>query len=328
MSHTITQSDLINVEDEAMSQFDRIQLVVLSYNRLDCLPKLFNDLLIPAAERGVQVTLVDNLSEPTLRQFLSGYSDVGNVEIILNDENSGVAKGRNLAFRRSEREFVVYLDDDSLMSLAALERVPCIFDEIPGAGILAFRVVHGITRMIQNESGDRRAMVGNFHGAGHAIRSEVFERVGYLEEECFFGAEEIEFTMRVLAGGMKTVFIPEIVVEHFNVPRACKVLIRRRINWARNYAMVLFRYLPLAMASLFSSRLLFSYLLSGFHAIGFEGLLLPPAMVIGAFKGINSRNPLDANGVAFYSNPDTRPELGNVSVTSKVLRRLNQPRGI
>jgi hypothetical protein len=32
--------------------------------------------------------------------------------------------------------------------------------------------------------------------------------------------------------------------------------------------------------------------------------------------------------VSFYSNADTRPELGNKSITSKVLRRLSHQRGI
>lgn len=303
-----------------MTEFNRIQLVVLSYNRLDCLPRLFDELLLPAAKRGVQVTVVDNASEQPLQQFLSQFSASDSIEIIFNDENYGVAKGRNTGFKRSIREFVVYLDDDSIISLDALECVPALFDELPDAGILAFRVVHGVTGDNQNEHGERRQRVGNFHGAGHAIRRSLIERAGYLDETCFFGAEEIEFSMRALAAGIKTVYIPEIIVRHYSSQRTGKDNRQRRINWARNYAMVLFRYLPFATAYLFSLRLLISYILSGFRDFKLGTALYLLAMVHGAVKGLRTRNPLNAEGVAFYSDPNTRPEIGNVSVASKVLR--------
>ncbi len=306
-----------------MNEFDRIQLVVLSYNRLDRLPTLLEELLLPASERGVQVTVVDNASEPPLRQFLSRFSGSQNLEIILSEENLGVAKGRNLAFRRSKREIVVYLDDDSLMELGTLKRVPALFDEMPDMGILAFRVVHGQTGEIQNEHGNRRVMVGNFHGAGHAIRRALFDKIGYLDEACFFGAEELEFTMRTLASGMKTIYSPETVVHHFSFRRAGGDNLRRRIYWARNYAMALFRYLPPLTACLFSFRLLVSYLTSGLQKAKLSVLLIPLAMIQGSMRGILSRNPLSVEGVSYYSDPKTRPELGNVSILSKVLCHLH-----
>jgi hypothetical protein len=88
--------------------------------------------------------------------------------------------------------------------------------------------------------------------------------------------------------------------------------------------MVLFRYLPVMTASLFSARLLVSYVLSGIKTIKLGVLLLPPMMLAGAFMGLRSRNPLDDAGVAFYSDPNTRPEIGNVSISSKTLRRLRR----
>jgi GT2 family glycosyltransferase len=305
-----------------VNQFERIQLVILSYNRLDCMPRLFDELLLPAARKGVQVTVVDNASERPLREFLSNYFDRQNIEIVLNDQNCGVAKGRNAGFKRSTREFIIYLDDDSLMQLDALERVPTIFDELPEAGILAFHVVHGVTGEAQNEHGNKRTKVGNFHGAGHAIRCSALAKAGYLDEACFFGAEEIEFTMRMLVYGLKTIYLPEIVVRHFSFPRAGKDNLGRRIYWTRNYAMVLFRYLPTVTATLFSFRLLVSYFVGTFKEIKLGAVLLFPAMIKGAITGLRSRQPLDAASVAFYAHPATRPDLGNVSISSKIRHKL------
>jgi GT2 family glycosyltransferase len=284
---------------------------------------LFDELLLPAAKRGVQVTIVDNASEVHVKQFLNQFIKIDNVEIILNDENLGVAKGRNTGFTRSNREFIVYLDDDALMALAAIKQIPSLFAELPNAGILSFCVVHGVTGDAQQAHSEERMAVGNFHGAGHAIRRALFNRVGYLDESCFFGAEEIEFSMRALASGMQTIYTSEIIVRHFSRQQAGKQRVQRRINWARNYAMVLFRYLPVAKAFLFNGRLLVSYVLSGCTGFTVGVAYLPFAIMQGAIKGLRTRNLLNAEGVAFYSNPNTRPELGNVSLASKVWCRLS-----
>lgn len=307
-----------------MTPFERTQLVILSYNRMDCLPRLFNELLIPAANLGTQVTFVDNASDSNVKKFLADYKGKINIEIILSDTNLGVARGRNIGFSRSNREYVVYLDDDSMMTLEDLASIPQLFDGRPDTGIFAFRVIHGLTHEPQNEHGATDQIVGNFHGAGHAIRSSLFQCAGYLDEKCFFGAEELEFTMRVRIAGMKTIYLPQIIVKHFSLTRSGTNQLRRRSYWARNYAMVLFRYLPFSKAALFSFRLLVSYVVSGIQTIKLGVLFLPPAMLVGAVMGLRSRKPLDAAGVSFYTDPNTRPELGNVSVTSKLLRRLNQ----
>jgi hypothetical protein len=73
---------------------------------------------------------------------------------------------------------------------------------------------------------------------------------------------------------------------------------------------------------MFSIRLLASYLIGGLKEIKFGAVFLFPAMIHGARKGLNSSNQLAAAGVAFYVNPNTRPELGNVSLLSKIRFKL------
>ncbi|MGV8093742.1 MAG: glycosyltransferase family 2 protein [Mangrovibacterium sp.] len=242
-----------------MNNYERIQLVILSYNRIDCIPRLFDELLLPAAKLDVLITFIDNNSDIELQRFLEKYKDIPNIEIIINNENFGVSKGRNIGFKKSKREFVINLDDDSLIELENLNLIPEIFDKLPSAGILAFRIIHGLTDSPQNDHGNKLIEVGNFHGAGHAIRKDLFQKIGYLDENCFFGAEEIEFSMHALSAGFKTIYTPTIIVRHFSFQRFGNGNIQRRINWARNYSMVLFRYLPFSKASLFCFRLFISY---------------------------------------------------------------------
>src|SRR4030067_3829255 len=137
----------------SMNSLHRLQLVILSHNRPDCLQRLIDELLLPAADCGAQVTVVDNASGPEVQKFLAQYAEKPNLEIIPLNENLGVAKGRNKGFSCSQRKYIAYLDDDSMMKLEDLASVPQLFDENPDAGILAFRVVHGLTGEPQNEHG-------------------------------------------------------------------------------------------------------------------------------------------------------------------------------
>ena len=305
-----------------MDQLSRVHIVILSFNRLDCLPRLFKDLLYPASERGATITFIDNASNNELRTFLKQQPTSINIQYILNNENYGVSKGRNLGFKNTKREFIVNLDDDAIMSVDDLYKIPETFDKLPDAGILAFRVHHGITGEAQNETHAFKTFVGNFHGAGHAIRSNLFSKIGYLDESCFFGAEELEFSMRARSIGFNTVFIPAINVQHFSIQRVGGENFKRRINWSKNYSKVLFRYLPLQIASLFAWRLLISYILNGFKVHHLKMAILPIAMSFGAVSGIKTRNLLNREAVKFYTNPNTTPDLGNVPLRTKLFRKI------
>jgi hypothetical protein len=124
--------------------------------------------------------------------------------------------------------------------------------------------------------------------------------------------------MRAFRAGMKTVFVPDIEVRHFSrKPLVCRRL-RLAVTESYSFTMTLFRYLPIATASLFSLRLLAAYMWhrSVDHKTGL--LLLPFATMWGAARGLAGRQLLDAEGVEFYSSATTRPKYGNVPLWDSV----------
>jgi len=287
---------------------------------MDRIPHLFEKVIIPAIQKDVFVTLVDNGSSDELINYLLSFTDVDNLQIIINSKNMGVARGRNIGFKTCTRPYIVYLDDDSMIGMDDLYKIPDIFEKHPEAGILAFRVLYGDSNNSQNEHGNDSIQVANYHGAGHAIRKTLFDEIGYLDEQCFFGAEELEYSMRALSMDKKTIYIPDIIIRHYSLQHKGSVGFKRRYFWARNYAMVLFRYLPIVLAFLFSFRLMISYLWSGFkdrQHISF--LILPAGMIKGALIGIITKRTLSVQGIQFYSNPATRPEIGNISLFKKII---------
>ena len=305
-----------------------VSIVVLSHNRSDDLQALLLALGRDKNLAGVEIIVVDNASTDGSRELLCELKlEYPAMRVVLNETNLGVAAGRNTGLRRCRTIYAICLDDDALMSSEGIRKVPLVFAKHPTAGILAFKVLHARTGDLQNPHGDVVVPVANFHGAGFALRTESLTKVGYFDERCSFGGEELDFSIRCHAKGYSTLFIPEIVVQHNSLVRLGNVGAERRTKWLYNYVRVLFKHFPKRTAYLFSARYLFlamtwSYSIFG---LGFIFKLLNAARM-GRNDGARVSAMLPDETMTFYKNPGLRPEYGNVPLhlQSRVLRKCRK----
>jgi GT2 family glycosyltransferase len=288
-----------------------VSIVVLSHNRLEDLKNNLQQFLaeLPAE---VELIVVDNASTDGSVEFLKQLQQRSPMlKLVLQDINSGVAIGRNCGFRLAQGAFIVSLDDDAVLPVADIARVPELFASQPTAGILAFCVRHAKTGEKQNDHGECTVPVANFHGAAHAIRSELFDRVGYLDELCSFGGEEFEFSVRCHAAGYCTVYLPQVQARHNSYPRPGQVGAERRVTWVYNYVRILHKFFPWRMATLFSLR----YLWLSIKWSRGGGLLFYARMFRTAWRargdGRRSHAPVGAETVRFYADPTLFPQYGN-----------------
>jgi GT2 family glycosyltransferase len=292
-----------------------ISIVILSYNRLSDLQSTVGS-LISALPPDIEVIVVDNASTDGSREFLKDIvCKKPQIITILMDSNRGVAAGRNAGFRVSQGKYIVCLDDDAFMSLPDIRKVPYYFSKHTDAGILAFKVCHSKTAELQNDHGDCTVTVANFHGAGHAIRKDLFDKIGYLDELCTFGGEELDFSLRCHAVGFQTLFVPELVVKHNSYLRSATTGSDRRIRWLYNYVRVIFKHFPRSIAYLYAIRYTLMASIWGYHTH-------EPRIVIsliasawrGRRDGISAFCVLPPITLQFYKNPQLRPEFGNSPV--------------
>jgi GT2 family glycosyltransferase len=289
-----------------------ISVVVLSHNRIDEIKKNLLGLIELLPE--IELIVVDNASTDGSKEFLRKTA-LGNksIKLILNDENTGVALGRNAGFKLASREFVLCLDDDSCMSKNDLTKIPDLFNQHNAAGILAFKVCHALTGDAQNNHGDQPVAVANFHGAGHAIKKEIFNKIGLLDELCTFGGEEFDFSVRAHAAGYETIYVPSVIVLHNSFYRPDKMGADRVLKWAYNYCRVLFKNFPILTAFLFSIRYMFDltrYSISKYGFIFSTKLLL--SATSGMVNGLSGHCQVPQQTILFYNNPYLRPQYGNV----------------
>lgn len=306
---------------ELMEFYKDLHIVVLSHNRPDRIMCLVNDLLVPAANLGIEITIVDNASEIETVNFLKTIEHT-NIKKIFNIRNLGVPTGRNQGFKNSSRCFHLSLDDDSMMELSDLDKLRIYINMFNPPCILALNVVGGIDSSFQNP-GRLLHPVANFHGAGHLIPEDIFRSVGYLDEKLFFGGEELEFSMRARLIKRETILVP-VKVRHFNLIRERNVRFNRMLNWAESYSTVLFRYLPFLLASLFMFRLFLSYSYSSIRYGAYRLDVLFYRTVIGMLSGLSKRTCLPKNYIMFYTSPDLLPDYGNIPLVMKLKNKISR----
>jgi GT2 family glycosyltransferase len=267
---------------------------------------------------------VDNNSTDGTSEFLLDLSNRHPfIKVVLNENNLGVGIGRNAGFAKANREFIVALDDDTAISVGDIRRVPDLFYGLPDTGILAFRVVHQVSGELQNPHGDLPCPVSNHHGAGFAFRREIFQKLGGISEESDYGADELDFAIRVHAAGWKIRYTPEITVFHNSKFRDLAQEAWKHERWIYNHVRVFYSYFPHRMAAVHSCRFVLPLLWHGFKQFGFTSIRSQlDAAVNGRLGGLRNHRPIPLSTVSHYADKCLRPETGNVPLLLKLLRKL------
>jgi GT2 family glycosyltransferase len=215
----------------------RVSIVILNWNSyqvtLDCLLSLRK-----MDYRNFEVVLVDNGSVDGSPARL--LENVPEIRLIRNATNLGFAGGCNVGMRDALRrgtDYVLLLNNDTIVApdfLTQLVRVagsdekigavsPKILffdhpDRLNYAGgehrrWRLFPKVFGL-RHLDDGTYDKIREVSFLTGCAFLIKAEVVRDIGVLEEVYFHFYEDIEWSLRVLKAGYKTMYVPSAVIWH------------------------------------------------------------------------------------------------------------------
>lgn len=196
-------------------QLTLVDVVILTWNDGPVLEAAIASAL-GSRDVAVNVFVVDNGSEPP-----AVVPD--GVTLVRNDQNVGVARGRNQGISYGTAPLVLLLDSDAELlpqALAALvaerERtdsaimVPTFVDQAPSdsAGIapglvLKVKRVLGLTASYdpQGTTTEKSWPVDFGIGACQLFTRQAWEEVGGIDESFFYGPEDVDFCLRVLDSG-------------------------------------------------------------------------------------------------------------------------------
>jgi GT2 family glycosyltransferase len=164
-------------------------------------------------ELSVIVVSLDDPDEiPSIRSLRSqAFEDF---EVIVRDDE-GICTARNAGIKEASADKIVFIDDDAYPRDGYLEAASEALDDHE---IVAGRVIHPRDDVISEfvdhyDQGLTGKTTDTIVGCNMAFKKEVFESVGYFDENLEWGHDETELADRAMTE-YDIYYEPEMVVEH------------------------------------------------------------------------------------------------------------------
>lgn len=212
-----------------------VSIVVLAYNGCEALTRPCIESLLKNTEPGTyELILVDNASSDSTPQFLTQLaSEYSNIKLCLNTENKGYAGGNNDGIRLAKGQYVVLLNNDTLVGPGWLAPMLNLLSTHRNVGLVGpltnsagneqrvnlpnlneknFVEVAGQYAVLQRGRWFETDKLGFFCVVG---RRELFEKNGLLDEQFGIGMfEDDDYCVRVRQAGYKLAIVEDGFVYH------------------------------------------------------------------------------------------------------------------
>ncbi|MBI2810512.1 MAG: glycosyltransferase family 2 protein [Candidatus Melainabacteria bacterium] len=188
--------------------------------------------------------VVDNASADGAVEMLE--ADYPQVLLIKGTERRGFGQNQNTAIERCKGEYILVLNDDTVIHGQALELMCALLDERPDVAVVGPKLLNEdgslqiscyriptplryvwdnllLSSAFPNSTifGDYRRwtydavrVVESVMGAAMLVRRSAIDRVGGFDERFFMYFEEIDWQLRMHSAGFKTLFFPQAQVTH------------------------------------------------------------------------------------------------------------------
>ena len=198
-----------------------VNISVVTFNRLEktkfCLESIFRNTEVP-----FMLTVVDNNSEDGTRDWLLSNAFPISRVVLLN-QNIGIAKASNIAWRDGPKAYYVKLDNDIVIEKRGwLRELVELCDNVDKLGVVAYNVEG--RRFREASQGPLKFQIkdqGNLGGCSIMIPQRTWEKLGYwCEDYGLYGEEDADYGFRVQKLGLWNVYhFEDEAVVHLPHPR-------------------------------------------------------------------------------------------------------------
>lgn len=254
-----------------MSQCDAT-IIVLNWNGQRFLKDCFDSIKKQTYPRDkYEVMLVDNASIDDSVEFVGKhYPDV---VIVQSPTNTGFSGGMNLGMRHSKGDYMILLNNDTILDPRWLEEMMKIA-HTKKAGAVTSKLMFLKKKGIINNAGsmlqydktwpiverginekdigqyDRVEEITAFCGASVALQRAMIKKIGLLDETFRAYFEDTDLSWRGQKAGYKYYFVPESVLYHVHTGTNVEGSPRFTFYVSRNRVLVMFKNGKLSLAIL------------------------------------------------------------------------------
>lgn len=181
-----------------------------------------------------EIIVVDNGSTDDSVSFVAKHYP--GVRILELKKNLGFAVAANRGVKESKAELIALLNNDTEADREWLLQIKVAAEKNSEASFFASKILDYMDRSIIDSCGDGLNWSGRAYnigkgkqdggkyqkskfvfgacGAASIYRKEVFEQVGYFDEDFYMYLEDVDFSLRAGLLGLRCLFVPEARVYH------------------------------------------------------------------------------------------------------------------
>jgi len=206
-----------------------ISVILITYGRKEDLKSCLNSIL-KQGYNDYELIIVDNNEDELISNYLKELiskikdKDKYKVRYYKVNKNLGVTGGRNFGIKKAKGDILVFIDDDAFLeNKNTLQKVYSNFFRDSQIGALSFKIINYYSKKIERKefphknkrlNPDKQFETSYFIGAGHAIKKEIFNKIGLYSEDFFYGMEELDLSFKIIDSGYKIYYYPEVIVWH------------------------------------------------------------------------------------------------------------------
>ena len=228
----------------------KVTIIILSWNTKKLLKRCLESLQLGAGNCETEVIVVDNGSTDGSKELLQKLASNNSINQFIDlKKNFGFAKGNNQALRQAQGDLIMLLNSDTFVEKEALEKlaVQLIKSEKIGAvspllinpdgssqkeyymkspNLWQIFLYHNpalrslvmktpLRRLIISEIKKEAPIeVDQLPGAALMAKREVWQKVGFLDEDYQFLYEDVDWCFRAKKLGFKLLVVPEAKIMH------------------------------------------------------------------------------------------------------------------
>ncbi len=268
---------------KSLKKENKIFVIIVNYNRaketVECLRSLDK---LETGNWKLETIIVDNASSDNSVGLIR--KKFPQVHLIVNKKNLGFAQGNNVGIKfalKKQADFIMLLNNDTLIDKRALVylikaarkyKKGSIFSPkiyfAPGfeyhkkrytkkekgkviwyaGGFIDWGNVLGVHRGLdQVDKGqfEKEKETDFISGCCMFVKSQIFEKIGFLSEDYFLYLEDMDFCLRAKRVGFRLFFVPRAVVWHKNLGTNKKSIVDyQAYYYSRNRLLFGFKYSP------------------------------------------------------------------------------------
>ena len=220
-----------------------LSVIVLSYNTKDltkrCLSSIIDNHKEDIDKGKIELILADNGSSDGTVEEIRRSEFLEKAKIVENGKNYGFGKGNNLASKKAEGKYALFLNSDTEALDQGFLKMVEFLENNPKIGILGGQ--------LENRDGSKQLSAGKFYtplnlffsllgfesfvrstpdkisrvdwvsGACMMIRRDLFEKLRGFDENYFMYMEDMDLCFRAKEEGFLTYFYEDVKVIHMQL---------------------------------------------------------------------------------------------------------------